>query len=425
MKKSVLPAAVAAAIGMGSVLGGMAVRTEASSVSSLKGQQQKIQNQRSNVNSDLNEAKSKIDEIHDQQTDVKTEMKRLDFAISDTNDKIQEKNDKVAATKVQITKLQVEVKTIQDRIQKRNELLKERVRSYQETNGMVDYLDVLMGSSSFSDFIDRANAVATIMQADQDILKQHEADKQELESKKSQVEKELASIQAMVKDLERMNGQLNSQRAEKNKLLASLQEQEKSIHEDALELAEQDQILAAQESAVKKAIQLEQERQAAAARAAAEAAAKAAASGQTAPPPPVSSGSWTRPAQGIITSGFGTRPEFRVGEFHYGLDIANRGSNVPIVAAADGVVVRAKYSNSYGNYVIITHSIGGQIYTTVYAHQQKLLVSDGEVVSKGQQIGVMGSTGDSTGQHLHFEVHKGEWVKNTVNAIDPRSVIPF
>jgi peptidoglycan hydrolase CwlO-like protein len=425
MKKSILPAALVAAIGMGTVLGGAAVKTEASSISSLKGQQQKIQNQRSNVTSGLNEAKSKIDDIHGKQADVKDEMKRLDFAISDANDKIQEKNAKLADTKVQITKLQGEVKAIQDRINKRNELLKERVRSYQENGNMVDYLDVLMGSTSFSDFIDRANAVATIMQADQDILKQHEADKKDLELKKAQVEKELASLQTLVKDLEKMNQNLNSQRAEKNKLLGDLQQQEKSIHENALELADQEQILANQEAAIKKAIQLEHERQAAAAKAAAEAAAKAAASGQTAPQPPVSSGSWTRPAQGIITSGFGARPEFRVGEFHYGLDIANPGSNVPIVAAADGVVVRAKYSNSYGNFVILTHSINGHIYTTVYAHQQKLLVHDGEVVSKGQQIGVMGSTGDSTGQHLHFEVHNGEWVKNTINAIDPRSVIAF
>jgi peptidoglycan hydrolase CwlO-like protein len=434
MKRSVLPAAVAAVIGVSTVIGGTALRTEASSVSGLKGQQQEIQNKRSDVQSSLNDANSKIDTIHGQQTDVKTEMKRLDFAISDTNDKIQEKNAKVADTKAQISKLQGEVKTIQDRIQKRNELLKMRVRSYQETGGVVDYLDVLMGASSFSDFIDRANAVATIMQADQDILKEHEADKKELESKQAKVEKDLTNLQSLVTELQKMNQQLNSQRAQKNQLLASLQQQEKSIQEDALELAEQEQILANQEAAVKKAIQIEQEKQAAAARAAEQAAQQAAqqagsgssgSSGSQTPPPPVSSGAWTRPAQGIITSGFGTRPEFRVGEFHYGIDIANRGSNVPIVAAADGVVVRAKYSNSYGNYVIITHSINGQIYTTVYAHQQKLLVHDGEVVSKGQQIGVMGSTGDSTGQHLHFEVHKGEWVKNTVNAIDPRSVIPF
>ena len=98
---------------------------------------------------------------------------------------------KLEDTKAEIAKLQAETKVIKERIQKRNELLKERARSYQETGGMVSYLDVLMGSKSFSDFIDRANAVATIMQADQDILKQHEADKKELSRKQAKVERSL------------------------------------------------------------------------------------------------------------------------------------------------------------------------------------------------------------------------------------------
>jgi peptidoglycan hydrolase CwlO-like protein len=439
LKKSFLTVAIAALVGMGTVFGGFVVKTEAASISGLKGEQNKLQDKRSNVKSDLSKAQGKIGEIQGQQANVRDEMKRIDFSISDTNDKISEKSAKVADTKVKIAKLQEDVKVIQERISKRNELLKERVRNYQETGGMVNYLEVLMGSTSFSDFVDRANAVATIMQADEDIIKQHEADKKELEVTQAQVEKDLASLQSMVHELVKMNSQLNAQREQKNKLLASLQQKEKSIHEEALNLAEQDQILADQESAVKKAIQLEKDRQAAAAAraAAARAAAAAAAANNVGAPaanggggssvsaPPVSSGSWTRPAPGIISSGFGTRPGFRPGEFHYGVDIANHSSNVPIVAAADGVVIRANYDNSYGNYVIMTHSINGQIYTTVYAHQQKLLVSSGQVVSKGQQIGVMGSTGDSTGQHLHFEIHIGQWIKNTINAVDPTSIIPF
>jgi peptidoglycan hydrolase CwlO-like protein len=431
LKKSYLTVAIAALVGMGTVFGGTVAKTEAASISGLKGQQNKLENEHSDVKSNLNEAQGKMGEVQGQQANVRSEMKRIDFSISDTNDNIREKTAKMEDTKVQIAKLQSDVKTIQERIRKRNELLKERFRNYQETGGMVNYLDVLMGSTSFNDFVDRANAVATIMQADQDILRQHEADKKELEAKQTKVEQELASVQSMLKDLQKMNAQLNAQREEKNKLLASLQQQEKEIHEDVLDLSEQEQILAAQEAAVQKAIKLEQRRIAEAAAAAAASAAAAAKTpvnsggGGAVAAPPVSSGSWTRPAAGIISSGFGTRPGFRPGEFHYGVDIANHGANVPIVAAADGVVIRAAYSNSYGNYVIITHSLNGKIYTTVYAHQQRLLVSSGAEVSKGQQIGIMGSTGDSTGQHLHFEIHIGQWVKNTINAVDPQSIISF
>lgn len=99
-------------------------------------------------------------------------MKRLDFAIEDTTTKIDDKSKKIKDTKAEVTKLQAETKVIKERINKRNVLLKDRARSYQENGGMVNYLDVLMGSTSFSDFIDRANAVATIVQADQDIIKQ-------------------------------------------------------------------------------------------------------------------------------------------------------------------------------------------------------------------------------------------------------------
>ncbi|MRB78846.1 peptidoglycan DD-metalloendopeptidase family protein, partial [Bacillus thuringiensis] len=100
------------------------------------------------------------------------------------------------------------------------------------------------------------------------------------------------------------------------------------------------------------------------------------------------------------SSGFGKRD----GQMHYGLDIAASG-NVPVVAAADGIATRSYYSASYGNVVFISHNINGQTYTTVYAHLNSRSVSVGQSVKQGQQIGIMGNTGQSEGQHLHFEIH--------------------
>lgn len=429
MKKSIMMIAITAMVGTGSVFGGgYVVKTEAASVSSLKGEQDKLKSQQSGVQSGINNAQGKINDITGQQSEVKTDVTRLNIAIVDTTDKISEKTTNMEATKAQITKLQGDVKVIQDRIQKRNELLKERARNYQETGGMVNYIDVLMGSKSFGDFIDRANAVATIMQADQEILKQSEADKQELEATQAKVETDLASLQTMLNDLEKMKQQLNSQKEEKDRLLASLVAQEQEVRTEMIGLQEQDDILAAQDAAIERAIQLEQEKQAAAAKAAAEATVKAptGGGGSSVAAPPVSSGAFTRPASGRVTSEFGARPDFRPGEFHYGIDIANPADVVPIVAAADGVVVVSVNSDQgFGNHIILTSSVNGQIYTTVYGHMQTLLVGPGAVVSKGQQIGIMGSTGDSTGKHLHFEVHIGKWVRNTYNAVNPRSVVPF
>lgn len=433
MKKSVISLAVAVTVGLGTSFGGMPAKTEAASISKLKEEQNKIHEQRSDLKSGINQANDKITNLQEQQVSVKSELKRLDLAISDAATKIDEKAAKIEETKAQIAKLQEETKILKERIKKRNVLLKDRARSYQDTGGMVNYLDVLMGSTSFSDFIDRANAVATIMQADQDILKQHEADKNELEEKQTQVETELASLKKMLADLETMNKQLTAQKAEKDKLLGSLENQEHEAHEGMMDLKEQEEILAAQESSIQKTIKQEQERQAreAAAAAAAEAKRKAAASSNkssssnssssspSSSAPQVSSGSFTRPAPGVVTSGFGPRG----GAFHYGVDIAQSGNNVPIVAAADGVVSVAHYSSSYGNVVYISHSINGQVYTTVYAHMSSFQVSPGQSVSKGQRIGTMGNTGDSHGQHLHFELYKGPWAYHS--AINPIGIVPI
>jgi peptidoglycan hydrolase CwlO-like protein len=434
LNKSLLTFAVAGTFIVSSILGGI---TEAASISSLQKQQQDIQQKNSELSSDINNADQQINSLNAQQADVKEEMTRIDLSIGETHRKIREKTAKLEETKAEITRLQEEIKVTKERIDKRNELLKDRARNYQETGGMVSYLDVLMGSKNFSDFIDRASAVATIMQADQDILVQHEADKRSLEENQAKLEVELASVQTMLADLEKMNQQLNAQRAEKDRLLATLEEQEDEIHEHKMELQEEAQILAGQSAAIQKAIELEQQRQAAAAaeaKAAAEAAAAAAANNNnsesgsggeestpTPPSPPVSSGAFTMPANGTFTSGFAPR----WGSFHYGIDIANRAANVPIWAAADGVVIQSYYSSSYGNVVFIAHSVNGQTYTTVSAHMEARLVSSGAVVKKGQQIGIMGNTGDSTGKHLHFELHRGGWNNSKSNAINPVGIVPM
>ena len=109
---------------------------------------------------------------------------------------------------------------------------------------------------------------------------------------------------------------------------------------------------------------------------------------------------------------------------HFGIDIAASG-NVPIVAAADGVVSRSYYSPSYGNVVFVVHYIDGQTYETVYAHMRSRSISDGTPVSKGQLLGYMGNTGHSYGQHLHFELHVGLWNNAKSNAVDPRRYISF
>ncbi|WP_088070612.1 murein hydrolase activator EnvC family protein [Gottfriedia luciferensis] len=401
----------------------------------------RIKKKRSEVKEKTNATNNKIADLKQDQKNVVAELEKLDAQMKTTKLKVNQTQDAVSNGKKQISKLKAEIKFIEERIKSRQELLKNRMRSLQKSGGMVSYIDVILGSNSFGDLVQRMSAVQIIMKADEDIIKQQNLDLNDVSAKKDEMTVKQAKIERDLVNLKSLNNQLTAQVSEKNKLMASLKVQEKEAHEDALSLAEQDDILASQQAAMQKALELAKKQ--AAARAAAEAKRKAEAAKNKNKPssgsggssnsggsgnsggstPTVSSGNFTRPANGYISSGFGQR-SFEGGEFHEGVDIAAAGS-VPVVAAGDGVVIRAYVSSSYGNCVFITHNIDGQVWTTVYAHLDSFNVSTGQAVSKGMKIGYMGNTGHSTGQHLHFELHKGEWNINKTNAVDPMRYINF
>ncbi|GLO68312.1 MULTISPECIES: peptidoglycan DD-metalloendopeptidase family protein [Oceanobacillus] len=137
--------------------------------------------------------------------------------------------------------------------------------------------------------------------------------------------------------------------------------------------------------------------------------------------PVISDGTFTRPTAGVVTSRYGNRN----GGFHYGIDLGGTEGVSPIVAAANGTVSRAYYSDSYGHVVFIKHNINGKAYETIYAHLYGYFVSEGQKVNKGEQIGLLGNTGRSTGPHLHFEIHSGSWTIGKENAINPERMISF
>lgn len=127
---------------------------------------------------------------------------------------------------------------------------------------------------------------------------------------------------------------------------------------------------------------------------------------------------------GYVTCEFGCYVD-KNGVPHNGIDLGNYGNtNTKIYAAASGTVVRAGWHSAYGNHVIITHNLNGKIYTTLYAHMHRTpYVSAGQTVSKGQTIGTMGTTGNSTGPHLHFELYEGYY--NWPHSVNPRKYINF
>lgn len=449
-------------IGLGSILAAPSVYAE--SISDLEKQKESIQEKRSGVESNISDTEKKIDNLQDKQMTAEEQIEAIEAKIAESTKKIDAKNAEITQTKKEIEALKEEIKVLKERIAKRNEVLKERALSFQETGGDVNYLEVLFGSSSFGDLVDRVGAVATIAEADRDILKQHELDKKELEEKQNAVEAKLASLEVAKAELLEIQKQQKQQKQEKDALVKKLKQQTEKHEHEKMGLEEEKANLAAQEKAIKSAINLEHQRlaelEAARKKAAAEAkkraeqeAAQAAAqaasqasetkkqstssgssaksnSSSSAPSssqvssnvsqaPAVSSGTFTRPSAGYVSSTMGERWNKQ----HAGIDIAASGT-VPVVAAADGVVSRSYFSSTYGNVIFVTHSIGGQQWTTVYAHLSSRQAGEGSVVAKGQQIGIMGNTGHSYGQHLHFELHKGAWNYSKSNAVNPLNYIP-
>lgn len=133
-----------------------------------------------------------------------------------------------------------------------------------------------------------------------------------------------------------------------------------------------------------------------------------------------SNADWLKPAAGRLTSQFGWRihPIFHTKKQHRGLDIASP-VGTPVMASKEGVVTRAGVYGGYGNVVMLTHEINGQIFTSVYGHLSSIEVGEGQQVRQGQLLGASGQTGNSTGPHLHFEIHEGYYSVNGPSAVNP------
>ncbi|PAF21336.1 hypothetical protein CHH49_10560 [Terribacillus saccharophilus] len=477
-------------IGLAAVIGTAALVLPVSSnvayaYEDLDEQRDEVERKKSENEEQQSEKTEKQDDLQAAAEKLRTELEKIDGKIGETNTKLADTESEISSLETDIDSLKKEIADLEVRIEERHGLLKDRMHSLQKSGGQVKYLDVIMESKSFSDFLNRVDAVGTIMGADQDLMEAQQQDLEDVESKKSERQTKLVRVEKQADVLEETKQTLTDQQEEKDKLIADVMKEYDLTSEELVSLSEESALLAAQEDAIaaevayrdkqkaeeearkeeerQRAEQAKQEEAARVAAAEQEAAAKAeeekasasAASKPTvkqepkqqtaeaestssksasAPPKqqanpapkqkqqttkaPASSGDFITPAPGSITSGFGPR----WGTFHYGIDIAKRGSNVPIWAAASGTVSQAYYSSSYGNVIFVSHSIDGKTYTTVYAHLTSMQVSAGQRVSQGQQIGTMGNTGMSQGQHLHFELHTGPWNGSKSNAVNP---IPY
>lgn len=412
----------------------------ANDLSDLKKEQQEAERKKSELNSNINEKANAISENQSTLEKIVAQINELENKITETQDKINSVQAEIDQTIVEIEELKASIEELEHKIAEREELLKERARAIQLSGGSVDYINVLLGANSFVDFIDRFSAVNMLIEADREIMREQAEDKKLLAEQKAEVENKLAEQEKRHAELEDLKASLDRKKKEQAGLKADLEAEQKRLAKEKSALEEEHAEVTGISNALEKKIADEQarlqeiarkaeeerKRKAAAERAAAQ---KAAASKQsssstvtTYSAPVKNSSGFIRPAAGRLSSNFGGRNIGAGHENHLGVDIAN-SAGTPIVAAAAGYVSYAGAMGTYGNVVMITHSINGQPYTTVYAHNSSNNVSVGQAVSQGQRIASMGSTGRSTGPHSHFEIHIGPWNGARSNAVNPMNYI--
>ncbi|MBP2239570.1 peptidoglycan hydrolase CwlO-like protein [Cytobacillus eiseniae] len=250
MKKQLVILNTTIMLGLGSTIAIPSV-----SADSLQNQKSTIQKERQGVQSNLSKAEQELTAILEEMAKLDAQVKRIDQAILDNNNLIVKTETDIVSINNEIEVLKKEKAVIQERIDKRSEILKVRAVSYQENgSSSMGYVEVLLGSTSFGDFIERVGAVTKIVQADQEILAEHEADKKILEENQAAIEQKLTDLQDKKVELEGMQALMEEQKIQNVDLKTELESKENEIVALKNSLQMKDGELAAKESIIKQRI---------------------------------------------------------------------------------------------------------------------------------------------------------------------------
>ena len=353
------------------------------------------------VRGGISEQKTELQQNKEAQDRVARELRQLESEMNVIQAELRSLANKIRDTEAQIAETEAELVIAEENIEEKDQVMAVRLRAMHE-NGAVSYLDVLFNSTSFSDFLTRFNDLQLIIAEDKVILTELREERIRIVAMKEELEAQRQELVLLRRDNIAKSEQLEKKQSEQRQMAAALEEA----------FQEMDQAVKSMEADAR---QLEQTIKQLQAQQAAEAASRSGGSG---------SGTgqmvWPVPEYGMawVTSTYGTRINpftGAPGAWHSGVDIAIPHSRYP--RSPSGAKVNAVSTDSgiaytfpdqypgvrkgYGNLVIIDH--GGGI-ATAYAHLASFSVSNGQTVGRGQAVGVIGSTGASTGPHLHFEV---------------------
>lgn len=325
--------------------------------------------------------------------DVSAKLKQIQADLDAANARLQSIRSRQSEINAQIIQTQNEIVKMEAYLKTRQNVLNRRVRAIY-MHGQLNYLEVILGANSFSDFANRVELLKRVIRSDYNLILEIQKQKAAIEAKKAQLEEDKRQLDALAAEAEKTQQEIAAKKAEQQKVLDAAKSNKAAA-------AQMEQDLNAQLASVRNLIQ-QRLAAAEAARQAAQQASSDEGGGGSDDNYVQGTGAMGWPCSGPITSPFGyrTHPIFGTTIFHAGIDIGV-DYGTPIHAADSGVVVYSGWISGYGNAVIIDH--GGGI-STLYGHNQSLAVSEGQSVSKGSVIAYAGSTGNSTGPHCHFEV---------------------
>ena len=320
-----------------------------------------------------------IAELTAQANDVQATRDALQQEIDLTKQEIQTVEQYIARLQDQIDVKTTELEAAEVALEQKEEEFAQTVRTTYE-QGDVSYLEVLLNSSSFADLLSRVEIITSLMDYNQKVVDEYTAAKEDIEQKRDDLQNTQDEQKTYQENLNYKVDDLAASEAEQ----AALQESIEAYKAESE--AEYDRIASEMQSVSNQIAELSRQ---------------AAASGSV----PMGDGTliWPTPSCTTTNSAYGYRvhPIYGTVKFHAGEDIP-AGYGAEILAAASGTVVTAGWVSGYGNYTVIDHG-GGLM--TAYGHQSSIAVSVGQTVTQGQVIGYVGSTGNSTGPHLHFEVY--------------------
>ena len=348
------------------------------------------------LDDELQDLQGQIDESRNSQSswqeiieDVAAKIKTIQVELDAANAKLKSIQTEQAKVNEEIRQTEEEIRKAEAYLKQRQQVLNLRVRSIYKF-GQLNYLEVIMGAKSFSDFANRLELLKRIIQSDYSLILEIQDQKAKIEAKKAELEQDKARLDALAEEAKKTQAEIEAKKAEQQKILDNAKSNKAAA-------AQMEQDLIARSNAVRELIQ-ERLRQAEAARQAAQ----ESGNGESDYTYTQGTGSMSWPCNGVITSPYGyrTHPIFGTTIYHAGIDIGV-DYGTPIHAADSGTVIYSGWISGYGNTIIIDHGGGVE---TLYGHNQSLNVSEGQSVSKGDVVAFAGSTGNSTGPHCHFEV---------------------